>query len=245
MNGTWTGLPTNITPAQVNKTLKNIHCLSCEMSKRNRDPIKEGDGFHAPSPGEELSVDYQGKINPGFYLFKDSYIGHRQAIMVKNKAASSYLNALQRVIIFYNSHGHTVRKLRCDAGTTEADSEVIEHLALHHKIVVDPAGVGKQSQNPVEREAQTLIKGVGAVLTDQTQLSKAWWCYAVESWIDTANCRPTNNDQIDSSASSIELITGSAPNLETKFLFHLGAQSRSSSQRTRGKATSSPALSTV
>ena len=76
MNGTWTGLPTNITPAQVNKTLKNIHCLSCELSKRNRDPTKEGDGFHAPSPGDEISVDYQGKINPpsirGFYLFKDS-----------------------------------------------------------------------------------------------------------------------------------------------------------------------------
>ena len=64
MNGAWTGLPTNITPAQVNKTLKNIHCLSCGLSNRNRDPTKEGDGFHAPSPGDEISVDYQGKINP-------------------------------------------------------------------------------------------------------------------------------------------------------------------------------------
>jgi hypothetical protein len=135
MNGTWTGLPPNITPAQVNKTLKNIHCLSCELSKRNRDPTKEGDGFHAPSPGDEISVDYQGKINPpsirgftGFYLLKDSYSGHRHAIMVKNKSAASYLDALQRVITFYNSHGHTVRRLRCDAGSTEADAEVIEHL---------------------------------------------------------------------------------------------------------------------
>jgi hypothetical protein len=229
MNGTWTGLPTNITPAQVNKILKNIHCLSCELSKRNHDPTKEGDGFHALSPGDEISVDYQGKINPpsirgftGFYLLKDSYTGHRHAIMVKNKSAASYLDALQRVITFYNSHGHTVRKLRCDAGSTEADTEVVQHLATHHKIVVDPAGVGKQSQNPVEREAQTLIKGVGALLNDQKSLSKAWWCYAVESWIDTANCRPNNNDQIDSSASSLELITGTAPNLEYKFLFPFG-----------------------
>jgi hypothetical protein len=156
MNGTWTGLPTNIMPAQVNKTLKNIHCLSCKLIKRNRDPTRQGDGFHAPTPGEEISVDYQGKINPpsirgytGFYLFKDSFTGHRHAIMVKNKTAASYLDSLQRVIIFYNSHGHTVSKIRCDAGTTEADAEVIEHLALHHKIVVDPAGVGKQSQNPM------------------------------------------------------------------------------------------------
>ena len=179
MNGTWTGLPPNITPAQVNKTLKKIHCLSCELSKRNCDPTKEGDGLHAPSPRDKISVDYQGKINPpsirgftGFYLFKDSYTGHRHAIMVKNKNASTYLDALQRVIVFYNSHGYTVRKLRCDAGSTEADAEVIEHLATHHKIVVDPAGVGKQSQNPVEREAQTLINGVGALLDDQISLSK-------------------------------------------------------------------------
>jgi len=229
MNGTWTGLPTNITPAQVNKTLKNIHCLSCELSKRNRDATREGDGFHAPTPGEEISVDYQGKINPpsvrgytGFYLFKDSFTGHRHTIMVKNKAAASYLDALQRVIVFYNSYGHTVSKIRCDAGTTEADAEVIEYLAIHHKIVVDPAGVGKQSQNPVEREAQTLIKGVGALLSDQTSLSRSWWCYAVESWTDTANCRPNSNDQIDNSASSTELITGTAPNLEEKFLFPFG-----------------------
>ena len=74
----------------------------------------------------------------------------------------------------------------------------------------------------MEREAQSLIKGVGALLNDQKSLSKAWWCYAVESWIDTANCRPNNNDQIDSSASSLELITGTAPNLEDKFLFPFG-----------------------
>jgi hypothetical protein len=45
--------------------------------------------------------------------------------MVKNKTAASYLDSLQRVIIFYNSHGHTVSKIRCDAETTEADAEVI------------------------------------------------------------------------------------------------------------------------
>ena len=138
------GLPTNITSAQVNNTLKNIHCLSCELSKRNRDLTKE-----APSPADEILVDYQGKINPpsirgftGFYLFKDSFTGHHHAIMVKNKAAASYLDALRRVIIFYNSYGHTVRKLRCDAGSTEADATVIEHLATHHKVIVDPTGVG-------------------------------------------------------------------------------------------------------
>jgi riboflavin biosynthesis pyrimidine reductase len=100
--------------------------------------------------------------------------------MVKNKDAATYLSALQLVISYYNSHGHVIRKIRCDAGSTEADAAVIEHLATHHKIVVDPAAVGKQNQNPVEREAQTLIKGVGCLMADQLSLGATWWCYAVE-----------------------------------------------------------------
>ena len=94
--------------------------------------------------------------------------------VLRSRDAATYLSALQLVIAYCNSHGHVIKKIRCDAGSTEADTTVIEHLAIHHKIVVDPAGVGKQSQNPVEREAQTLIKGVGALLNDQTSLSKAW-----------------------------------------------------------------------
>jgi hypothetical protein len=75
MHGTWTGLPDGLKPAQVNKILKNFHCLACELSKRNKNPTEQGDGFHALLPGEEISVDYQGKIEPpsvrgftGFYL---------------------------------------------------------------------------------------------------------------------------------------------------------------------------------
>lgn len=50
--------------------------------------------------------------------------------MVKNKTASSYLDALLRVIIFYNSNGNTISKIRCDAGTTEENAEIIERLAI-------------------------------------------------------------------------------------------------------------------
>ena len=44
----------------------------------------------------------------------------------------------------------------------------------------------------------------------------------MESWIDTANCHPYNNEQIDNSASSTELITDMALNLNEKFLFPFG-----------------------
>jgi hypothetical protein len=142
--------------------------------------------------------------------------------MVKSKDAATYLSAIQLVITYYNSHGHSIRKIRCDAGSTEADASVIEHLANHHKIVVDPAAVGKQNQNPVEREAQTLIKGVGSIMADQQSLGASWWCYAVESWVDTANCRPHSTDTMENFASSQEIITGTAPDLSTKYLFPFG-----------------------
>jgi hypothetical protein len=82
------------------------------MCKQNKCKKKQGDGFHSNHPGEELTVDYQGKINPksvrgftGYYAIRDKFTGYRHAIMVKNKTAATYLAALQKVIYFYNSHG--------------------------------------------------------------------------------------------------------------------------------------------
>ena len=96
---------------------------------------------------------------------------------------------------------------RCDAGSTEADASVIKTLNSEHHIHVDPAAVEHQKQNPVEREAQTLIRGVGCLLVDQQLLSSKWWCYAVQSWIQTSNCRPHSNPLIEGSTSAEELVT--------------------------------------
>ena len=161
--------------------MRQVHGIACSMCKQNKGAVKHGDGFHSNHPGEELSVDYQGKISPksvrgycGYYAFRDKYTGYRHAIMVKDKTADTYLIALQKVINFYNSHGHVVETLRCDAGTTENDDNVVAHLNKHHSIVVQPAAVGKQSQNPVERNVQTSIKGVGCLLLDKMSLNASW-----------------------------------------------------------------------
>jgi len=89
----------------VNKIPKNVNCLSCELSKRNKNATEQGNGFHSLLPGEKISADYQGKIEPpsvreftGFYLFKNSCTGHRHAVMVKSKDAATYLSALQLVL---------------------------------------------------------------------------------------------------------------------------------------------------
>ena len=155
MNGTWVGLPAGLKAEEVNKVLKSIHCTTCELCKRNKLPTRFGDGVHAAHPGASISVDYQGLINPrsvrgytGFFLFKDSYSGLRIAHLTKDKSATTYKEALSKVISYFNSHGHAVLKIRCDAGSTENDAGVVEWLATEHKILVDPAAMGKQEQNP-------------------------------------------------------------------------------------------------
>ena len=115
---------------------------------------------------------------------------------------------------------------------------VIEHLATHHKIVVGPAANGKQNQSPVELEPQTLIKGVGSIMTVHVSLGASWWCYAVESWIGTANCRPHSASSMENLyfTSSQELITSTAPNLNTNFLFPFGCPVIFVKPRSHGEA---------
>ncbi len=85
----------------------------------------------------------------GFFLFKDSYSGLRIAHLVKDKSTASYQTTLSKVIAYFNSHGHAVLKIWCDAGSTENDAAVVEWLATEHNILVDPATMGKQEQNPL------------------------------------------------------------------------------------------------
>ena len=92
--------------------------------------------------------------------------------MTKDKSGNTFIEAISHVIDFYNSHGHRVDKIRMDAGSTENATDVIAFLK-EHNIEVDPAAPDEQQQNPVEREVQTLTKGVSALLLDQTALSSS------------------------------------------------------------------------
>ena len=54
-------------------------------------------------------------------------------------------------------------------------------------------------------------------------LNASWWCYAVESWVQTANCRPHANEmRDDQNTSSVELVTGIPPDVSNQFQFPFG-----------------------
>jgi hypothetical protein len=155
----------------------------------------------------------------GFYLFKCLMSGYRHAIMVTEKSGATFNEALAHVIDFYNLHGHVVKKIRFDAGSTENSAETVDFLQVN-RIGVDPAAPKCQYQNPVEREVQTASKGIAALLIDQSALGPSFWCYAVESWILTANAT-TGSHEIEG-ASPLEIVTSNVPNISGTFKFPFG-----------------------
>jgi hypothetical protein len=174
--------------------------------------MPSGTGVHPVEPGLVLSVDWQGTVNPtwvrgyvGFYLIKDLHSACLHAIPTRDKTAETYRATLALVIDFYQTHGHRVLKIRSDAGSTENALESTEFLSQFN-IITDSAAPDEQQQNPVEREMQTLKKGVSALLIDQTALGPSWWCYAVESWISTSNATPRGGNTL----SPIEIVTSVA-----------------------------------
>ena len=120
--------------------------------------------------------------------------------MTKDKSSASFEEALSYVIDFYNLHSHVVKKVRFDAGSTENSLSSATFLASN-RIDIDPAAVKSQFQNPVEREVQTINKGVAALLIDQSALGPSFWCYAVESWILTANAT-TGSHEVEGASHS-------------------------------------------
>jgi hypothetical protein len=182
MSHMWTGMSDDITAVDINATFTATQCTACQLSKSNRLPRGKGSGTHPEFPGQVLAVDYQGLITPtsvrgytGFFLFKCLHSAYRHVILTRDKSADSFNMALARVIDFYNVYGHVTKKIRFDAGSTE-NSEASADWLTAHRIEVDPAAPECQFQNPLEREVQTLNKGVAALLIDQSALGPSFWC---------------------------------------------------------------------
>jgi hypothetical protein len=138
-------------------------------------------------------------------------------MFAQDKSGDSFYTAAHEVISFYKSQGHTVRFIRCDAGSSENDSTAGARLLQDHGVIMQPAAPGHQHQNPVEREVQTLVKGVSCLLLDQQSLGATWWDYAVELWVHTANCRPYTKEWLNLPLSSVEIVTGKPPDISTVF----------------------------
>ena len=82
------------------------------------------------------------------YVFKCLYSGYRHAVMTKDKSSASFEEALSYVIDFYNLHGHVVKNIRFDDGSTENSLSSATFLSSN-RIDVGPVAVKSQFQTPV------------------------------------------------------------------------------------------------
>jgi hypothetical protein len=223
-------IPSTITPQDINIVFTHIQCAACSLGKRNKLPVNVGSGISPTSPGHTISFDYQPVTtksitgHTGYFLFKCLYSEFRYSAFVTFKSAASLISSLDSVCLFFLSHGHHLVKVRCDSGSSELSEEFSKYLLQHH-ITLDPAAVNSQFQNPVEREVQTVNKGVATLFADQHLLTPAFWPYAVQFWIHTANSSPMSSD-----ISPLELVTNVVPDISTTFRFPFGCPVTSSKE---------------
>jgi hypothetical protein len=221
-NQSWTGIPHGLTSAIIDSVFHHLDCTACALGKRNKLPREKGTGIHPVDVGHTLSFDYQPVTSPsitghtGYFLFKCLFSGFRHAVLVKSKDRKTLIESTKQVSAFYNKHGFQVRKLRFDQGSSELSADFLEYLDSQG-IDYSPAAVKAQFQNPVEREVQTVNKGVATLFADQHLLSSYFWPYALNHWILAANATPING-----TTSPVELVTGRSIDISRMFRFPFG-----------------------
>ena len=219
-------IDSDITRSAVHKVFNHLHCTACELSKRNKADKTFGSGVTSPQPGATITVDYQGTISPtsarghtGFFIAKCTASTYIHTKVTKSKDSAHYIEFLKDVIAFYRHHGHTVINIRTDSGSTDTSEDVRVFLRDQTPpIYIKEAPVRVQNQNPVEREVQTMIKAIGAILTDQYTLGATSWDYALAFWTKTHNSIPNS---LTDKQSPHEIVTSQQPDA-SHFRFPFG-----------------------
>jgi hypothetical protein len=82
----------------------------------------------------------------------------------------------------------------------------------------------------VEREVQTVNKGVATLFADQHLLNSTFWTYALNHWILSANATP-----ISGTTSPVEQVTGRSVNISRMFRFPFGCPVTSTKEQAKVK----------
>jgi hypothetical protein len=181
---TWHGLPSWLTKPLFESYLRSHHCLLCETFRRRRDhPL--GSGMPNQIPGYELAYDpvwfscatVFGAI--GFYLFYCRASGAIRLLLARDKTQETLLLIVYRVETWLKRYGHTLVKLRSDAGSTE-NSDALQ-TALGHISVDNMSSAAPENQqaNPAERQIQAVMQQVKLNLAGTRNIGAAEWGLSV------------------------------------------------------------------
>ena len=157
-------------------------------------------------PGELLSCDNVGPISPkSFEGYTQSFIWRdtctKRMFSHSDSEASEdvYLEGLEEIRQYYRKHGIRIKIIRTDDFTTFKSRKVREYYARH--------GIERQSstpyqhwQNSVERDIQTMIHNISAVIHGSLLMRADSWNRALKHWIKVHNDLPRSANRYSPNA---------------------------------------------
>ena len=213
-----------VTAAQIRKVFKDYVCLHCVLAKRNLSPPSKPSGDRDKlAPGHTISTDLVGEITPPthqghrwFIVFKCVSTGYVHVRTVKQK--NEFFFSLKEVVGWYKARGFEPKILRTDDDVVEINAQVDAFL-VEARMTRQTSAPYRQFQNAVEREVQTLVKGVTTLLHSQPWLRADQWDLALFHYVACRNNTPNVHNKFKSPS---HRINGKPTNLDNTFNFSFG-----------------------
>ena len=157
-------------------------------------------------PGECISCDNVGPINPRsmegftcFFLFRDTHSRRLHVYPARNADEETYLECLYDVILFYHRKGFKSKIIRTDFYSTFTSAGAIQYYRendLEHQV----STAYKHWQNAVERDVQTVVCNVAAVIHSADLIRADAWAKALEHWVALWNDTPLSANRTSPNA---------------------------------------------
>ena len=152
-------------------------------------------------PGELLSCDNVGPVNPksfeGYtqaFIWRDTCTKRMFSHSDSEASEDVYLEGLEQVRQYYKKHGIRIKIIRTDDFTSFKSRKVRDYYTKH--------GIERQSstpyqhwQNSVERDIQTMIHNISAVIHGSLLMRADSWHRALKHWIKVHNDLPRSAHQ--------------------------------------------------
>ena len=147
-------------------------------------------------PGECISCDNVGPVTPKsvdgyvcFFLFRDTCSRRLHAFPVRHADEDTYIDCLYRVLQYYANRGYNTKIIRTDYFSTFTSAAAKEYY-LRNNIEHQSSTAYKHWQNAVERDVQTIICNVSAVLHGTELIRADSWSKALVHWASLWNDTP-------------------------------------------------------
>jgi hypothetical protein len=174
--------------------------------------------------GQCISIDDIGPISPissegyqSFFYIKDLFSKKVFTHLVDSVNAATYLEALDRVRKYFSGKGFKLTTVRSDFRNIYRTPEVDEYIQLHN-IDRQNSSPYHKWQNAVEREVQTMVVNMSAIIHGQILLRADAWSLILEYYCNIHNALPNTN----TGTSPNHMIDSSHVDADYQFKYELG-----------------------